>query len=612
MNTHADKTQENKSQSVANDTSQMQSSGEPTFQFVDNRPEALQLRKLQEMANNSPQTQQTAQMQSIADNFPTQQQHPIQKKENKTGLPDNLKSGMENLSGMSLDHIEVHYNSSQLAAVQAHAFAQGSEIHVAPRQEQHLPHEIGHVVQQAQGRVKPTTSVGGMQVNDDVSLENEATAMGAKALNNTGNTNDYLRSESSSSISSAASQHYVVQRYAYADGKQVIKTPDSVDDREVLEATYELVDAPNEKQDKAINDLYVRRYATRDEFDRHTTGAPVNVGLIDHLAKWYRLPFSVGFFVLGECHYVVNYRRLVKESNQTGDILGEGGTVPFGHYSETRDERTGKAPTRAVGGTTEHAMESIVAKTAYALASLRDDLHKKLWPQGGTSVKREIRYQNAEEWLDYVDKNHPQVRRDGLKRPYYRDPDDTSVKVILKPEKEAREGNYSRGNTAMKLLKKCHESLETYQQSLDERDVQVDEFMTSLKGVWEAFEKFQYYTPKQKRTLFWVGLKEATDKAGALAKTEIDASTISRGEHTGQALIDLQSQENPTPGLLGKTCTLRDVFMYEAIVDAEAKGFKMAGIGNDHLDHLTGPLRAAGIATISYADFFDNYMIDAM
>ncbi|WP_227992743.1 DUF4157 domain-containing protein [Shewanella sp. YLB-07] len=101
---------------------------------------------------------------------------------NNTGLPDNLKSGMENLSGMSLNHVKVHYNSPQPAAVQAHAFAQGSDIHVGSGQEKHLPHELGHVVQQAQGRVKPTTSVAGMPVNDSSSLENEATVMGDKAL----------------------------------------------------------------------------------------------------------------------------------------------------------------------------------------------------------------------------------------------------------------------------------------------------------------------------------------------------------------------------------------------------------------------------------------------
>ena len=107
---------------------------------------------------------------------------PIQKEANNTGLPDNLKSGMENLSGMSLDSVKVHYNSSKPAAVQAHAFAQGTDIHLASGQEKHLPHELGHVVQQAQGKVKPTTSVGGVAVNDSPKLETQATQMGNHAL----------------------------------------------------------------------------------------------------------------------------------------------------------------------------------------------------------------------------------------------------------------------------------------------------------------------------------------------------------------------------------------------------------------------------------------------
>jgi hypothetical protein len=103
---------------------------------------------------------------------------------NNTGLPDNLKSGMENISGINLDQVRVHYNSPRPAAVQAHAFAQGSDIHLAPGQDKHLPHELGHIVQQAQGRVKPTTSVGGTPVNDSHQLENEATQMGVNALRN--------------------------------------------------------------------------------------------------------------------------------------------------------------------------------------------------------------------------------------------------------------------------------------------------------------------------------------------------------------------------------------------------------------------------------------------
>jgi hypothetical protein len=181
MNTHADKTQEKKSQSVANTVSQKQRRGESTFQFVDNRPEAVAQRKLQEMANNSPQAKQAAQLQAMANHHSLQQQQPILKKENNTGLPDNLKTRMENLSGMSLDDVKVHRNSDKPASVQAHAYTQGNDIHIAPGQEKHLPHEAWHVAQQQQGRVQPTTEVAGMPVNDNAGLEKEADAMGAKA-----------------------------------------------------------------------------------------------------------------------------------------------------------------------------------------------------------------------------------------------------------------------------------------------------------------------------------------------------------------------------------------------------------------------------------------------
>lgn len=105
----------------------------------------------------------------------------LQKKPNHTGLPDNLKAGVESLSGYSLDNVKVHYNSSQPATVQALAYTQGTDIHVAPGQEQHLPHEAWHVAQQMAGRVEPTTEIGGMPVNDNAGLEHEADVMGAKA-----------------------------------------------------------------------------------------------------------------------------------------------------------------------------------------------------------------------------------------------------------------------------------------------------------------------------------------------------------------------------------------------------------------------------------------------
>lgn len=103
--------------------------------------------------------------------------------DNRTGMPNRLKAGIEALSGMSLDKVRVHYGSSRPAQLNAFAYTRGTEIHVAPGQEKHLPYEAWHVVQQAQGRVKPTMQMkDGVAVNDDEGLEHEAEVMGTKAL----------------------------------------------------------------------------------------------------------------------------------------------------------------------------------------------------------------------------------------------------------------------------------------------------------------------------------------------------------------------------------------------------------------------------------------------
>jgi len=124
-----------------------------------------------------------AQLESEEELEPAQGKFATQLKadENKTGMPDTLKAGIENISGVDVSDVRVHYNSAKPAQMNAHAYAQGTNIHVGPGQEQHLPHEAWHTVQQKQGRVQPTTSVNGVPVNDNKSLESEADVMGAKA-----------------------------------------------------------------------------------------------------------------------------------------------------------------------------------------------------------------------------------------------------------------------------------------------------------------------------------------------------------------------------------------------------------------------------------------------
>lgn len=98
-------------------------------------------------------------------------------------LPERLRNGVEALSGIAMDDVRVHYDSPRPAQLQAHAFAQGGDIYLAPGQAHHLPHEAWHVTQQAQGRVKPTAQLmGGVSINDDSGLEREADAMGARAV----------------------------------------------------------------------------------------------------------------------------------------------------------------------------------------------------------------------------------------------------------------------------------------------------------------------------------------------------------------------------------------------------------------------------------------------
>ena len=107
---------------------------------------------------------------------------------NRTALPDALMAGVESLSGTSLDHVKVHYNSArptQLSpahATQRAGLRSGQRYPRRAGARAHLPHEAWHIVQQAQVRVQATRQLkDGVPINDDRGLEQEACTMGAKA-----------------------------------------------------------------------------------------------------------------------------------------------------------------------------------------------------------------------------------------------------------------------------------------------------------------------------------------------------------------------------------------------------------------------------------------------
>ncbi|MCG8696864.1 MAG: DUF4157 domain-containing protein [Bacteroidales bacterium] len=136
----------------------------------------------------------------------------LKQRENKTGLPLHLKSGMEKLSGYSMDDVRVHYNSNKPAQLRAHAFAQGSHIHLGPGQEKHLSHELGHVVQQKRNKVTPTFQLKGkVNINDDPKLEKDADRLGDKAIQ----LGSSLESSSGLKTSQPSSNQNIIQGYFF-------------------------------------------------------------------------------------------------------------------------------------------------------------------------------------------------------------------------------------------------------------------------------------------------------------------------------------------------------------------------------------------------------------
>ncbi len=142
--------------------------------------------KFDPMQNQGPEEEEELlQGKFTANEAPAQFQGDQGKDQNRTGMSGPLKTGLEQLSGMDLSGVRVHKNSSEPVQLNAFAYTQGQDIHVAPGQEKHLPHEGWHAVQQKQGRVKPTMQAKGVSINDDTDLEREADAMGAMVLQRT-------------------------------------------------------------------------------------------------------------------------------------------------------------------------------------------------------------------------------------------------------------------------------------------------------------------------------------------------------------------------------------------------------------------------------------------
>ncbi len=102
-------------------------------------------------------------------------------------LPDAVRQKMEAFFKTDFSGVRV-YQGNQAQSIGAHAFTMGSDIYFAPGQyspdtprgQQLLGHELAHVIQQRQGRVRAPQANGPVVVNDH-GLEAEADRLGARA-----------------------------------------------------------------------------------------------------------------------------------------------------------------------------------------------------------------------------------------------------------------------------------------------------------------------------------------------------------------------------------------------------------------------------------------------
>ncbi|AXT61388.1 DUF4157 domain-containing protein [Aquimarina sp. AD10] len=240
MKTQADNTQEPQTLITPKVTNEPSNGG--TAQLVDNRTATIDQQKLKATMNTATENRAT----------------PIQQKVNKTGLPNNLKSGIENLSGYSMDDVKVHYNSSKPAQLQAHAYAQGTDIHLGPGQQKHLPHEAWHVVQQKQGRVKPTKQLKSkVNINDDARLEKEADVMGAKAesLEGVGSVSRNMKSNK------GAKTYQLKEMDNETHTKKILR--DMYPELVLLLAEYDELNASTEAQQHKIRMLRIKKSRKR-------------------------------------------------------------------------------------------------------------------------------------------------------------------------------------------------------------------------------------------------------------------------------------------------------------------------------------------------------------
>lgn len=208
------------------------------------------------------------------------------------GLPENLKIGLENISGISLSDVKVHKNSEEPEKVGAQAYTQGTDIHIAPGQEKCLPHEGWHAVQQKQGRVEAEIQLKtGAAVNEDSKLEREACVMGARAERD-GSESGAIQGLPASEPKSSKINGNVIQRVTLQEGMELNNTKNPV--KEETDGIKTAGYGETSENVKKIQQILIRmNYWTGKSGDKAT-------GYFGEVTKESLINYQTGYMKLGK------------------------------------------------------------------------------------------------------------------------------------------------------------------------------------------------------------------------------------------------------------------------------------------------------------------------
>ena len=182
------------------ETAQMKEEEEETAQMKEEE-DAVQMQEEEEAAQMQ-EEEEAAQMK--------EEEEAAQMKEGASGknvsagrqtkMPGHVQQKMETGLGADFGGVRIHQDSDKASRLGALAYTQGEDVYFAPGQykpesqkgQELIGHELQHVVQQREGRVKANEQRKGQGVNTENSLEREADIKGKAAAEGESNDGKHL------------------------------------------------------------------------------------------------------------------------------------------------------------------------------------------------------------------------------------------------------------------------------------------------------------------------------------------------------------------------------------------------------------------------------------